>query len=377
MKVLVVSGMWPPDVGGPASHAPEVCEYLLARGHQVEAATMASREPTPEAYPVHWASRRLPLVARHAVATAIIGKLARRADVVYTTGIIGRSSLGAALARAPTVVKLTSDPVFERSLRWGLFRADLAAFQQARGARVGVLRAARNRALSRAARIVVPSRALRQLALAWGVFPPERIEVIRNPISVPALPERAELRRRHGFDGPTLVFAGRLVPQKSIDVALEAVRRNPDVKLLIAGEGPYRDLLERTAHELGVDGRAPFLGPLPRHTVFELLRAADAALLSSSWENFPHMAVEALALGTPVLATAAGGVTEILRDGWNGLLVPIGDAEALADAIRRYLDDPGLQDQLRAEAVDSVAQFDPEIIYARLEQVLLDAARGR
>jgi glycosyltransferase involved in cell wall biosynthesis len=377
MNVLVISGMWPPDVGGPASHAPEVCEYLLAHGHRVEAATMASRAPAPEGYPVYWASRRTPLVVRHIAAARLIRKLAARADVVYTTGIIGRSGLGAALAGKPTVVKLTSDPVFERSLRWGLFGHDLAAFQEARGIRIGILRRARDLALERARRIIVPSEALTEIVVAWGV-PAGKITVIRNPVSVPErLADREELRRRHGFDGPTLVFAGRLVPQKSIDVALEAVRRNPDIRLLIAGEGPYHDRLVRLANELGVDGRAPFLGPQPRRTVFELLRAADAALLSSSWENFPHMAVEALAVGTPVIATDAGGVTEILRDEWNGLLVPIRDPEALSGAIRRYLDDPALQERLRAETVGSVKQFDPETIYAQLEQVLVDAAEGR
>jgi glycosyltransferase involved in cell wall biosynthesis len=377
MNVLVISGMWPPDVGGPASHAPEVCEYLLVRGHRVEAVTMASRPPAAEAYPVHWASRRTPLVWRHIVAARLIRKLAARADVVYTTGIIGRSGLGAALAGTPTVVKLTSDPVFERSLRWGLFGHDLAAFQQARGVRIGALRRVRDLVLDRARRIIVPSEALTELVVAWGV-PAEKITVIRNPVLVPeGLPGREELRRRHGFEGPTLVFAGRLVPQKSIDVALEAVRRNPDVKLLLAGEGPYHERLVRLAAELGVDGRAPFLGPQPRRTVFELLRAADAALLSSSWENFPHMAVEALAVGTPVIATDAGGVTEILRDGWNGLLVPIRDPEALSRAIRRYLDDAALQERLRAATVDSVAQFDPETAYGQLEPVLLDVAEER
>src|SRR5438309_9555358 len=119
MKVLVISGMWPPDVGGPASHAPEVCEYLLAHGHSVASMTMADREPEPRPYPVHWASRRLALGARHVAAAALITRLARNADVVYSTGIVGRSTLGAALGRTPVVLKLTSDPVFERSLRWG------------------------------------------------------------------------------------------------------------------------------------------------------------------------------------------------------------------------------------------------------------------
>ena len=75
--------------------------------------------------------------------------------------------------------------------------------------------------------------------------------------------------------------------------------------------------------------------------MLELFAAADAVLLPSSWENFPHAVVEGLAVGTPVIATAVGGVTEIVTDGVNGLLVPRGDAGALADAIRRFFADDG------------------------------------
>jgi glycosyltransferase involved in cell wall biosynthesis len=373
VNVLVATGMWPPDVGGPASHAPEVCEYLLRQGHRVEAVTMADRAPAPERYPVHWASRRTPLVWRQLVAAQLVARLARKADVVYTTGMIGRSSLGAALARRPTVLKLTSDPVFERSLRWRLFGADLGAFQDARGFRIGVLRRARDLALAHASRVIIPSDALRELALGWGL-PPAKVVVIPNPVSPPELGEREELRRRHGLEGRTLVFAGRMVPQKAIPVALEAVVRNPDVSLVLAGEGPYLERLQKLARSMPLDGRARFLGPQPRQAVFELLRAADAALLSSSWENFPHMVVEALSVGTPVLATEVGGVTEILRDGENGLLVPMNDPEALAGAIRRYFDDEALQERLRAAAVASVARFSPDEIYGRLEALLEEVA---
>ena len=373
MNVLIVSGMWPPDVGGPASHAPEVCEYLLRRGHGVAAVTMADCAPAPERYAVHWASRRTPLVWRHVIAARLVARLARKADIVYSTGMIGRSSLGAALARRPIVLKLTSDPVFERSLRWRLFGADLGAFQDARGIRIGVLRRIRDLALARARRVIIPSEALRELALGWGL-PTEKVVVIPNPVSPPELGEREELRRRHGLEGRTLVFAGRMVPQKAIPVALEAVVRNPDVSLVLAGEGPYLERLRELARSMPLDSRARFLGPQPRQAVFELLRAADAALLSSSWENFPHMVVEALAVGTPVLATHVGGVTEILRDGENGLLVPMNDPEALAGAIRRYFDDEALQERLRAAAVASVARFSPDEIYGRLEALLEEVA---
>jgi glycosyltransferase involved in cell wall biosynthesis len=376
VKVVVVSGLWPPDVGGPASHAPEVCDWLVRRGHQVTVVTFADRAPQPRPYPVHWVSRRLPPGARHVHAASLVARLARDADVVYSIAILGRTTAAATLAGTPHVIKLTTDPVFERSLHWRLTDSDLVMFQQREGVIVNALRRVRNAALVRASRVLLASRALHELAISWGV-PEEKTELVPNPIAAPdSLPANGDVRRRHGIDGPLVVYAGRLVPQKSVDVALEAVHRNPAATVLIAGEGPEREALEQYARRMGLNGQARFLGPQSRHTVFELLRAADAAILSSSWENFPHVAVESLCVGTPVIATAAGGVPEIVRDDWNGLLVPVGDGEALGSALGRYIDDDDLRGRLRANAVESVAEFAPDRVLQRLEQILAEAATG-
>jgi glycosyltransferase involved in cell wall biosynthesis len=196
-----------------------------------------------------------------------------------------------------------------------------------------------------------------------------------NPVSAPpGLPSRDALRATHGVDGPTLVFAGRLVPQKSLDVALRALAQVEGVSLVLVGEGGELAGMQALADELGLGGRARFVGARPRATVFELLAAADAALLSSSWENFPHMVVEALAVGTPVISTDVGGVGEVVRDGVNGLLVPIGDVDALAAAIRLYVEDAELQARLRAATGESLDAFSPDVLYGRLEQILERAA---
>ncbi len=129
------------------------------------------------------------------------------------------------------------------------------------------------------------------------------------------------------------------------------------------------------ATQLGLDGRVRFLGPLPRRTIFELLLAADASLLTSDWENFPHLVVESLAVGTPVLSTDVGGVSEVLEDGRNGLLVPSRDPVALGAAIRRYLDEPGLKARLRRNAAASLDGLEPANVYARLEALLAATAR--
>ena len=170
MKVLVVSGIWPPDVGGPASHAPDVAAFLRSRGHEVEVVTTAAAAPAPEEYPVHWISRSLPKGVIHARTAAEIARRARWADVVYTTGMFGRSASGATAARRPYVVKLTADPAFERARRRGMVDGDVDEFQRSRGdASIRALRVARNAELRHAAHVFTPSAYLRELAVSWGV----------------------------------------------------------------------------------------------------------------------------------------------------------------------------------------------------------------
>jgi glycosyltransferase involved in cell wall biosynthesis len=377
VKVLIVSGIWPPDVGGPASHAPDVAGFLAERGHDVEVVTTADAPPASEHYPVRAAPRHHRVGVRHYRGAALVHHRAREADVVYTTGMFGRSALGSALARTPYVVKLTADPAFERSRRRGLVEGDVDRFQQGGGGLVGfALRRARNVELRRAAYVYCPSAYLRKLVLSWGI-PPERVSVLPNPVPVmPGLAERDELRRELGLNGATVAFAGRLTAQKSLVRALDAVAAADGVRLVIAGEGPDREALERHAHNIGVADRVTFLGAQPRRRILELFRAADASILSSSWENFPHTIVEALAVGTPVLAMEAGGVGEVVRDGVNGLLVPAGDGAALAEAVRRYFADDALRERLRAAAAASVAAYAPERVFGELEATLRRVARA-
>jgi glycosyltransferase involved in cell wall biosynthesis len=375
MRVVVVSGIWPPDVGGPASHAPDVAAFLLSRGHRVEVVTTAAGPPERRAYPVRWVSRSLPKGVIHLRTGAEVARRAAGADVVYTTGMFGRSAAGSVVARRPYVVKLTADPAFERARRRSMIGGTVDEFQQVGGGPVvRALRLARDLELRQAAHVFTPSAYLRDLAVSWGVRA-DRVSVLPNPAPpLPELSERAELRRSFELSGDTLAFAGRLTAQKSLEVALAALARVDGVTLLIAGEGDRRAPLERRTAELGLEDRVRFLGPQSRERVLELFRAADAVVLSSSWENFPHAVVEALAAGTPVLATATGGVAEVVHDGENGLLVPVADAEALAGAVRRYFADGALRERLHAAAAPSVAEYAPERIFGRLEETLLRVA---
>jgi len=372
VKVVVVSGIWPPDPGGPASHAPALAEFLHQRGHSVEVVTTADAMPAARPYPVRWVSRRAAL--RHVRCALLVRQCALGADVVYATSMIRRAAIGSRLARRPLVVKLVSDEVFERATRSGRYAGTLDEFQRVGGARMRFLRRTRTAGLRRASHVFCPSAYLRDVALGWGLGP-EHVSVLPNPAPpVPAMPTRDELRRELRLEGHVLAFAGRLGPQKALGVALEAVAAVPEVTLVVAGDGPDRDALETRASELGLADRARFLGTQSREQVLRLFRASDASVLSSAWENFPHTVVEALAVGCPVIATSVGGVPEVVRDGENGLLVPPGNAAALALAIRRFFEDDELRRRLAGAASSSVAAFTEEAVFARIEEELARAA---
>ena len=130
MNVVVVSGIWPPDVGGPASHAPALAEVLLEGGHGVEVVTTADAEPAPRPYRVRWVSRSRPAPLRHLAVVREVRRAARGADRVYATTMVRRAALGAALARRPLVVKLVADEAFERERRSGRFDGTLEEFQE-------------------------------------------------------------------------------------------------------------------------------------------------------------------------------------------------------------------------------------------------------
>ncbi len=373
MRVLIVSGIWPPDVGGPASHAPAFVRFLADRGHSVEVVTTAAAPPGPQPYPVRWIHRGGSKALLHARVVRLVAARARSADLVYAASMSTRSAIAATLAGRPLVVKVAGDVAYERSRRLGLFAGDLVQFQQARGCRIALLRRARTAAIGRARVVVVPSRFLRGLAAGWSLGG-TGLEVVPNPAPLVApLEPRGELRAALGVTGPTLAFAGRLTAAKSVEVAFAALEQLDGVALLVAGDGEERARLEALVRDRGLDARVRFLGAQTRGRVLQILRAADVAVLPSRWENFPHVVVEALSVGTPVVASAVGGVPEVVEDGVNGLLVPAGDPEALAAAVRRVLDEPGLRERLAAAGPGSVEAYAPERVYGRLEQILVAA----
>jgi glycosyltransferase involved in cell wall biosynthesis len=140
-----------------------------------------------------------------------------------------------------------------------------------------------------------------------------------------------------------VLAVGRLVEQKNHALAIAALAEVPKATLAIAGDGPLHPELERLAAEHGVAGRVRFLGVRPDARA--LMGAADVVVMPSRWEGLSLSALEALASGTPLVATDVRGLRELVTDGREALLVPE-EPEALAAALRRVLDDPELARRL-------------------------------
>lgn len=204
-------------------------------------------------------------------------------------------------------------------------------------------RRAMARALAGADRILAVSRGVAADAARLARMDPARIHVVPNPVLTPDLPDRArEAVEPPPGPGPLLVAVGRLARAKDFETLIRAFARFHPVhggRLLILGEGRQRPRLEALARRLGVPAAVHLPGHCPNP--YPLIRAADLFVLSSRWEGSPNALVEALALGTPVVATdCASGPGEILQDGRAGALVPPGDAQALAAAMIQALDHP-------------------------------------
>lgn len=209
-------------------------------------------------------------------------------------------------------------------------------------------------AIRRADRIVVVSHQMAR-ALESGGIPPSKLRVIHNACLInPPTDDGAA-----GYDGnvpPIIGVVGRLSYEKGVDIALEVhrrvVRQHPSARLWVIGEGPEQMRLARLADRLGLSPSVDWLGY--QEEMGPLYQRMAVLLLASRSEGLPNVALEAMAHGVPVVATAAGGVPEIISDGQTGFLVPSGDPQGLAARVVELLADVQLRRRLGHAARDEV-----------------------
>lgn len=205
-----------------------------------------------------------------------------------------------------------------------------------------------------------------------GITDEDRVIVIHNPVVSGDLLEKQNAAIDHPWfhdsEIPVVLGIGRLHAQKNYETMIRAfgiVRKDRAARLVILGEGSERDRLLDIVKELGLEEFVEFHGFVSNPHAF--VSRASVLALSSRWEGFGNVLVEALAAGTPVVSTdCPGGPAEILEHGRFGKLVPVGNAEAFADAIINTLDDPPDRDAL----IDRAKDFSIDTITSRYIEVL-------
>jgi glycosyltransferase involved in cell wall biosynthesis len=218
-------------------------------------------------------------------------------------------------------------------------------------------------------RYIAVSKDLARRLGATPLFPRRKIRVVPNAVRVATFESaRAGVLRATltgGVEQPVILTLARLDRQKDLPTLVRAAALVPGARFIVAGEGPERAMLEREVGRLGLVGRLLLLGH--RDDVPELLASCDLFVLPSLYEGLPVSVLEAMAAGRPVVATAAGGTDEAVVHGLTGLLVPPGDAAALAGAIRQVLADPALSRRLASAGRERVVcEFSAEAMVRRV-----------
>ncbi len=371
VRILIASGIAPPEIGGPATFISAVVPEFVSRGHDVRVVAFsdAGGPGVDVGAPVHRISAGT-AVSRLAAYARTYRRLAASADLVLALGVL----LPRVTPRGvPVVMKVPGDYAWERAIVKGWIGVDepLDDFERRRHPwRVQWLKQWRRLEARRADRVVVPSRYLERLVTSWALTP-GRVAVVPNAVAPPGDAARESpigLRRSLGWsaDERVLVVAGRLVPWKHVDLVIDAVADLPGVRLVVAGDGPERPRLVERARARAV--RAEFVGPQPASATKALIRAADYLVLYSSYEGLSHTLIEALSLGTPVVASCRGGNPEVVQDEVNGLLVAHPDVGALNAALRGALS-PARRATLAAGTQTGLARFDPTRVALALEEV--------
>lgn len=363
-RLAIASGIFHPEPGGPATYLRELLPELQARGWAIRALTFSDdAQPRGEPYPVTRIVRQsYPVrMARYAAASR---PLLAWADLAYVH-LLGLPLIGR--HRARRVIKIVGDLAWERAVRRGWIppAEDIDAYQTRRyGLAANADRARLNREARGYDGVIVPSAYLKRMVVGWGV-PEARVRVIYNALPPePQLPElpQAEARAQLGLpEGPLVLTVGRVLPWKGVDHLITALDGAPDVRLVVAGDGPALAAAQAQAAGSKAGERVTFLGRVARDRVPLYMRAADYVALYSGYEGLSHTLLESLRAGTPVIASDKGGNPEVVEHGVNGLLVPYVNIEALTDTLREAFA-PGKRDELAAHHNLRMERFE----YARL-----------
>ncbi len=235
MKILIITGIFPPDPGGPASYVPRIARALVQRGHGVDVICLSDRtdhDDSGHIFRLHRIRRGLFWPFRVLLTTFLAWRAALRHDLVYVNGLAAESALAALLARRPTVQKIVGDGAWERAVGRRWFHGTLDEFQTGRkNLRLRALELLRTVPMRLAKKIVVPSGYLRRIVSGWG-FSQEKIRLIYNSVPPPS-PAKSGPIALPAWNGKTLITVCRLVRWKGVDALIRLLPQLPETRLVV------------------------------------------------------------------------------------------------------------------------------------------------
>jgi glycosyltransferase involved in cell wall biosynthesis len=364
-NILIATGLFPPQVGGPATYSKLLRDKLPSRGFNVTVENFGALLSYPRG-------------VRHLMYFCLLIYRGWNQDVMYAQDPISvglPAMLTSKILRKKFYLKVVGDYAWEQSVQRYEVKDlldDFSVNKKRYALPVRILKYLEYLVAKKADRVVVPSQYLKRIVSNWGINP-DKIVVIYNAFDAQSVPFVEGIEKQDRKE-KKIVSAGRLVPWKGFD---ELIKLMPEISekikgahLYIAGDGPDRARLEAVIRTSGTEQFVTLLGKLDHHKLFNLISDADLFVLNTAYEGLSHQLLEVMALGTPIVATDIGGNPEVLSHGESGMLVPLGDRELLKERILEVLGDKELALKLVYNAKNRLHKFDEGIMLDEISEFL-------
>lgn len=343
-RILISTGIFPPDIGGPASYA-KILGEKISDEFSVRVITYSSVSKYSGdkiSYPVVRVSRKIPKVLRHLVYFFKTFWLAKKSDLVFSLNAVsaGLPALASAkILRKIFAVKIVGDYAWERAVNSGKTNLLIDDFQKSRKSPfISLLFWLQKFVCRKADLVIVPSKYIAGLVRGWGIEE-RKIKVIYNGVDFKPLGiSKEEARKKLGITGNVILSIGRFVPWKGfkmlIKIMPQLLKINQFLRLVIVGDGPEYNLLQSMIKNLNLENKVILAGRKSPEDLKLFLAAADIFVLNTGYEGFSHQILEAMACNVPVITTCVGGNKEIIKQGENGFMVRYNDEFNLIEAIK-------------------------------------------
>ena len=324
MKILLVSGIYPPDIGGPANFIPKLAEYLLASGHTPTVVTLGSQNTLEflDGYKVIRIKRNLPKIIRIPLVFFVLFFEALKSDRLFSNGLYLESACCLLLTKKSGTAKIVGDQLWEKDFNNNRTQLNAMQFSLQRnyGFKTFIMRKLLNWSFNRFQRIVTPSELLVELSSIWKLS--AEVSFIPNGVELPIL-NFTEKK----YD---LITVSRLIGLKRIDKLIE-ITSKLDLSLAIVGTGPAEADLKILAKEL--NAKTTFFGYSNQNQILPLLEQSRYFGLFSVHEGLSFALLEAMAAGIPPIASRVNGNEAVISNHIDGYLVDVDDLQICSKQI--------------------------------------------